>query len=939
MRILLIYISVVFFSGLFSTVFGQSCPTFSSRNNGNGGGNCAAADANNKGVYLNKTGHFTFATTTSYTVTDIYLNNTLIQQGNSVLSGSIYFGEMNAGARDADLCFYAVGNSNVPPAGQFKFILVNGNTTLTCSYLLTSGNSNSTSSVSPGTIGSDQTICSGLSPNTLTSVSDASSGTTYKWQQSTTSASSGFTDISGATSSTYTPGNLNQTTYFQRIAVSGADQFASNVITVTVASSLSWTGTTNTTFATSSNWNPAISPSGCNVTIPGSSSVIPQLGADISVRDLTIESSKSIDLSSKNLTLTGNFTNDGTVSGTGGLVFAGSSSQTISGVGTVKNINVNNSSGIVISSGSNKLNILGVLSVSAGSGSITTNDNLVLKATSSEEGIIGTISTCPIDPFNGDVIVERYIPATARSLRFISPGVYSSSVTIKQNWQEGVNETNKTNYGVNAINPQNPNPGYGTHISGSTTGLNGLDATITGNPSMYWFENKATNYGWQTITNTDTTRFRRPGQAFAIMIRGDRSIDMTSNTPQHTSTILRTKGKLTNCSYTFTSDVTSLVPLSAAADGYSFIGNPFWSIVNWSRVGRTNVDNKIYYFDPAISGTNSVGGYVALTMVDENNEANDQKSINSNGRLSRYLQPGQGFFVRNSNSGNAPQIAFEEADKENTAANKFNIFSKNPSGTISEHGEIESTKVAADSKFENIHVSLYLKKNLNIAPADGFLISYNSNFSDALGIEDANKLSNQDENMFALFKGSRYSILGLESSSSIKSDTIPVSLTNLYDQDYIMRLDFSNDIDPRREIFLINKVTGTKQKLDLTKSFDYEFRPQSGVKSVLDYAIVINSGKIESMPIVAKSLVVVNNPVVNGVLKFALPVSETQTNLSINKSQVYLLDLSGRVLVSKSILNSNNVYESLNIEKLSNGVYILKVNSNGETFTKKIIKQ
>jgi len=74
---------------------------------------------------------------------------------------------------------------------------------------------------SGGDIDGNQSGDSPFSPATLTSISGASGHTgtlEYKWQSSTTSSSAGFSDISGANSTTYTPGTLTQTTWFKRLA-------------------------------------------------------------------------------------------------------------------------------------------------------------------------------------------------------------------------------------------------------------------------------------------------------------------------------------------------------------------------------------------------------------------------------------------------------------------------------------------------------------------------------------------------------------------------------------------------------------------------------------------------------------------------------------------------------------------------------------------------
>lgn len=76
--------------------------------------------------------------------------------------------------------------------------------------------------VLPGTIASNQTICLGGDPAAFTQLTPASGlNLTYQWQSSTTSNVGPWTDILGATSTTYdAPGPINQTTWFRRLVIS-----------------------------------------------------------------------------------------------------------------------------------------------------------------------------------------------------------------------------------------------------------------------------------------------------------------------------------------------------------------------------------------------------------------------------------------------------------------------------------------------------------------------------------------------------------------------------------------------------------------------------------------------------------------------------------------------------------------------------------------------
>ncbi len=95
--------------------------------------------------------------------------------------------------------------------------------------------------VTAGAIGADQTICSGDTPVGLTgSAASGGDGATYfyAWEQSTTSAVAGFGAASGINNTqNYTPGARTATTWYRRIATSGALKCAaatSNVIQVLV---------------------------------------------------------------------------------------------------------------------------------------------------------------------------------------------------------------------------------------------------------------------------------------------------------------------------------------------------------------------------------------------------------------------------------------------------------------------------------------------------------------------------------------------------------------------------------------------------------------------------------------------------------------------------------------------------------------------------------
>ncbi|MBB3839366.1 putative repeat protein (TIGR01451 family) [Runella defluvii] len=135
-----------------------------------------------------------------------------------------------------DLSFTVTGLNG---CGKFTLTNVGG----TCGDFTIEVNvdfANITASVITG----NQTVCAGTDPVAFSESTPATgSGTvSYQWQKSTTSCTTGFTDIAGATNSTYDPPVVSQTTYYRVVtSVVGGCSFpqkkcsdTSNCVTVTV---------------------------------------------------------------------------------------------------------------------------------------------------------------------------------------------------------------------------------------------------------------------------------------------------------------------------------------------------------------------------------------------------------------------------------------------------------------------------------------------------------------------------------------------------------------------------------------------------------------------------------------------------------------------------------------------------------------------------------
>ena len=674
---------------------------------------------------------------------------------------------------------------------------------------------------------------------------------------------------------------------------------------------LVWTGTTSTSWDLATNWTPNLSPNSCYyIEIPASLSNYPVFtssSTNTSVAGITIASGGKLNVSSGTLTASGPIiNNDNTdgVYGDGTLELNGTSAQTISGTGVFNNLKINNTAGVSISSGTTS--ITGVLTPTAGT--ITTNDRLTIKQSSTVHGVIGPITGCPRPVFTGNVTLERYIPASNRAYRFLTPGV-TSTTTIKQNWQENSNVTDPNGY-PNAIGPGNLSPGYGTHITGSTTGQNGFDATLTGNPSLFTFNRS--NQTWESVTNTDVNTFNA-GQAFRILVRGSRVTDLRTNTPTPDNTTLRVTGTLTTCEYIF--DANSTIPLSGTSGNYSFIGNPFWSVVDWSTLSITGVEDNIYYWDPTINGNNNRGAYVTYNRSTNTNSNNASS-------LDKYLQPGQAFFVKTTSS--SPSITFAEIRKTN--GNRRNIFEVNRNTEVPIEGAEASQKDLPLKKYENISVALKTMGPSN-ANTDASLLMFGEDFGNSYGKEDASKLNNLDENIALVNNGVKHAILGKQTISNFKQDTTPISLWNLYERSYTIEID-PRQVESNKNIYFVNNKNKTTTLLDNSKIFSYAFVPMANEKTINDFSIVVSK----------KDLPVDQNTRKNNFFIYPNPASNeihiSLPNKEVAKS-IKIYDVNGRTLLNKAVKTEQS---SLNISSLPKGNYWIEVGTANQIFKSKLSK-
>jgi len=745
-----------------------------------------------------------------------------------------------------------------------------------------------------GTIAGSQTVCYGTNSTTLTL--SGRTGSVQKWQYSAASNFSSPVDVVNATA-TLTANNLTATRYYRAVVKNGTCPTAnSSTGTITVNTTYTWEGNTSTSYNTSSNWVEGCIPhTGANISFKTSSNPTRKCELDVDpvLGNITISgntASHIFDLNNRSLTVRGTLTlsnnNIDATDGNSTLVFGGSSAQSLPAASLVNNeiakLTINNSAGVTLQGTTNLTRLLTLTA-----GTLNTNGYLTFKSNANYTAQMASVPASGTS-INGNVTVEKYVPAK-RSFRFIGSTV-NTSTSIHQNWQEDGSDWT-----------DDPNPGFGTHITGSKSGANGLDATLTGNPSLFTYSNSTQS--WSSILNTNSATLS-VGTPYRLMIRGSRSVNIYQgdNFPTPTNTTLRATGTLHTGSYAFNN-------LSSTPDADNFIVNPYQCAVDLSQIltsGNSNLAyNNVYVWDPFI---NSRGSYVLV-------EVSTNTVTPSGSSATKYLQPGQGFFIKTSaNAVAAPSITFTES-------------SKYTSGSFATSNLMEIPGASTD----RINVTLINLDSQVIA--DATALRFSPTHSDAITDLDAKKIKNLDE-MIGFNQNGQ--LLALNCVSIPKNQQkFPLNITQYRAQNYELRIQTLGLKNQNLELF--DNATQKATPISASQEFVYTYNtsiPQGNTADRFEIRITPNDwvDPVHNHTNSSESLSVWNQ------IKLAPnPIQSSQIRLvNISKiaeiNQIVLRDLNGKsIQIWNQFRGSQTNPSELNLElqkTLPAGMYFIEIRHN-----------
>jgi hypothetical protein len=610
-----------------------------------------------------------------------------------------------------------------------------------------------------------------------------------------------------------TPNSVGTGNYTIRGFTGSCPSTPANItFTVTLATSGTWLGTTNTDWNNAANWCGGVPTSATNVIIPTTANN-PVIANTQIANNVTITGTGILTIATGgNLQIAGSIlsVSNPIIATAGTVTFNGSAAQTVnanhfsgSTIGTLV-VNNTNASGLTINAGTGMLNIVTEVNFgNVNNQKLNTNNLLTLKSTATGTARISDVTLGGTRTGNdvvGQVVIERFIPAR-RAWRLLTAPIKSTTIptpTISANWQEG---GRSATLGA----PANPFPGFGTHISsGLSSALNGFDQNVNNNASIFYL----TPTGWngKPTSTVGTTIGANNGvitdrNAYFLFVRGSRAIDLSQGpSAVADATTLRTSGLIN-----VTSDAASPLVIPgqgayvAGGNTYNSFPNPYPSAINFDLIKADalngGVPNTYYVWDANLTGTNGFGGWVTVVRTGPGAYTTSPNTPSLN---TGNLQSGMAIMMIHSGT-----ITYKEQYKVSGS----NISQYRPVR------QIRTNLIAHNADGT---------ESLN----DGTLVTFDAANQNGIDPADAYKLPNFTENISINSKNANLSIERRQNLQA--NDTIFITMDKMRNKAYHFAFELDNMQYPAGKVAVLEDTyLQTATPINLTGATNVDFEVNS----------------------------------------------------------------------------------------------------------------
>jgi hypothetical protein len=386
-----------------------------------------------------------------------------------------------------------------------------------------------------------------------------------------------------------------------------------------------------------------------------------------------------------------------------------------------------------------------------------------------------------------------------------------------------------------------------------------------------------------------------------MLVRGNRNVNLTVASQDNMNAAITLSATGTLKTGTVTLDASSTPAINNTANtttlGYSLVGNPYQSAVDWNAVTRSGIDATYWAWDPNMGTGAARGNYVAFNVSTGTNNVDSQ--------VGRYIQPGQAFFIKNTTPGTAGTLTFQEAHKATTNANVFRT-----------NNQTESTN------FASLSMQLYDPNELAIGgyPIDATKAVFGAEYTNELGLGDATKLEAAGENI-AWFRNNTKLAIDAAAPVTTSDELVMKTLRLGANKNYTFKIQTTN-FDTALTPYLVDTFLNTQTEIATSQAHLATFATTSNVASYNEnrFKIVFQNAVLSNATF-QNTLTIYPNPAKAGASFYVEGISEATVTVS---------NLLGQTVPVQTKSQGTTLQVTPNTS-LSQGVYLVNITTQGTT--------
>ncbi len=663
-------------------------------------------------------------------------------------------------------------------------------------------------------------------------------------------------------------------------------------ISVNGFSLMTWTGATDTDWATSTNWVFNTAPdSTTKVNVPASLSTYPSISTDVSLRELSIDSGASASVSSSgSITTSGDLSNSGTFTMTGtstdnpSLIVSGTSSGDITYNRYVNTVGSNEWD--LIGSPVDGLSVEDFLNANS---SIATNNSSTQTTTGEssefEQGPNNTYPlkitlTTPDDPTSGNQqtlsMNVTTLPAGAkyRIAKTQSNGSYYYGPVT--NFVSGVNNISVTASGFTRdvhVRISSTEIGFNTLTVNGTSLYNGVQPLAY---AIGYYDNATS-----TWNNYDDDNFNVGSPALDL----GKGFQMASSS----GSVFTFSGSVA------TSQQTSAIVDNSSSGGtqWNLIANPFPSYLNLNTAAdATNnfvTENGLSVYGWSADGS---GTYIVYNNVSPTPDAS-------------YIAPGQGFFVGAADG--TTSVNFTAAMRTTSGGDDFVAGRLSGSYTYFYLDMLSQNGDAIDNSM------FYFDDNMTHGYDQGY---------DAESFDQSSSLMSR---LLNGYEGIGMQVNAMPTSSLDDSTIVSLDINRAAGTAFTISLGDSFNIPADVDIYLEDREEQTFTDL---KNGDFSIIPTTNLSGTGRFYLVFGTNSLGSDDF--------DTSHISAYKPFEADYLVIEGLFNIETAALSMYNIIGQEVLNVK-LDTNQAIEKVSTLGLNSGVYIVNIQANNNTITKKII--